>query len=566
MEKISILFRIDLRSLALARIVIGLTFLGDMFFRLWDVNSFYSDNGILSRAELLSSFAITEKMSLLLTGGSTFYVYCFFVAAIFFGMLYTLGMKTRLSSFVCWVVYLSIHARFPLINHGGDNLMRLLFLYSTLLPMNAKYSIDKAIAENEDENSISSPASFLWVLQILCIYFFTVFYKNHPDWMSNFNAAYYSLELDAFTTFFGKMFSGQVLLLKLFTITTVVFELAGPILLLVPFKQTLMRYISVAMLFSLHIGIGMFYKLGTFPTACIALWCAMIPSHFWSYLREKVKLRGEGLVLYYDKDCGFCRKFCLIVKEFLFLPSLKVQSSVDDQKIHNVIDSEKSWLLVDEKKQYLRFEVIQRFLNFKKGKELGNFLYNFVSKRRYLLGVLFNKIGVSKIILRSKFSSLCAVALSVLVFSWNLEGTWIIKSFDLKSPVTDVVFALQLNQQWDMFAPSPMKSDGWYTVVGKMKDGSQFDVFHHEQVNFEKPYNVSARYKNTQWRKFLLSLWQAKNNSYRSYFGRWLCRQWNEQNMLKVESIDFYYNLENTKLDPREMKVSKEFMFNSSCL
>src|SRR5262249_24161587 len=34
-----------------------------------------------------------------------------------------------------------------------------------------------------------------------------------------------------------------------------------------------------------------------------------------------------------------------------------------------------------------------------------------------------------------------------------------------------------VDQQWDMFAPCPLKDDGWYVVQGNLKNGSSIDLF-----------------------------------------------------------------------------------------
>ena len=36
---------------------------------------------------------------------------------------------------------------------------------------------------------------------------------------------------------------------------------------------------------------------------------------------------------------------------------------------------------------------------------------------------------------------------------------------------------LRLEQYWNMFAPYPLRDDGWYVIDGTLSDGQKFDVF-----------------------------------------------------------------------------------------
>jgi len=554
------IFYLDTRSLALLRVVVGLTFLGDILHRFGDINAFYSDRGILTRAEFLEHYGIHSKWGFLISGGEPWWVFLIFTIGVIFGIMYTKGIRTKLSAIVIWVIYMSLHNRLPVINHGGDNLTRLLFFYSIFLPVGAEYSVDKVINSKwaEVPRKYFSSWTVLLFIQAICIYWFTIWYKWHPHYKSEFSAVYYALQLEAFTTPIGYMLKDQIWLGKFLTIGTMVIEAICPVLLLIPFRQAWMRGACVAGFFALHIGIWLTFILGTFPPACIALWCAFIPSEFWDWIGTKIP-RGKGMTLFYDKDCGFCRKFSLMIKEAVFLKEMEVVEAQSDTKAKQLMKQEDSWVLRINEDFYTKFSVYKQLIlnsyyrplgKLLIWEELGDAIYSYLSKKRETFGVILNKIGSSNPWHPMKWKGqIFGIIISCFVVAWNVEGTWAIKGFDIRRPFTDFVFALQLNQQWNMFAPSPMKSDGWFVFEGTMEDGKKWDVYFDEPVDkVNKPYPMRSRYRNTQWRKFLISVWYKKNSSYRKYLARWVCRNWNRNHGKgqKVDRLTIFYMKEKT--------------------
>ena len=150
-------------------------------------------------------------------------------------------------------------------------------------------------------------------------------------------------------------------------------------LLLVPFKNYIMRYLAILSFVGLHFGILVTLHLGNFPWVCFALWFAILPTQFWDFFAKKYENRGQGYELFYDHECGFCRKFCLLLKSILFLNSLKISKSADDQEANEVIIKDKSWFLRSEQGKY------KRFLAFSKLIEISSF--GFVSPILYLAPV-----------------------------------------------------------------------------------------------------------------------------------------------------------------------------------
>jgi hypothetical protein len=92
---------------------------------------------------------------------------------------------------------------------------------------------------------------------------------------------------------------------------------------------------------------------------------------------------------------------------------------------------------------------------------------------------------------------------------------------------------LSIGQKWDMFAPYPLKDDGWYVIPGTLRDGRTVDLagvlrddesFH--AVSLRRPHDIRATFKNEHWRKYLENV-RLRNSDQEKYLAHYICRQWN---------------------------------------
>jgi hypothetical protein len=92
-----------------------------------------------------------------------------------------------------------------------------------------------------------------------------------------------------------------------------------------------------------------------------------------------------------------------------------------------------------------------------------------------------------------------------------------------------------------MFAPEPMRTDGWYVVPARLADESRVDALHGGRVRWTKPDDVAASYPNARWRKYLVNLWRPGFLSYRDHLADHLCRRWNATHETEMVELDLYY-------------------------
>ncbi|PIK15740.1 hypothetical protein [Halobacteriovorax sp. JY17] len=576
------IFSVSLKSLVLFRISLGVILFFDFLNRFDIIHPFYSDIGIASRSFIMNNEEIPWKMSLLNLNGTPAFANLLATIGLISSLLITLGARTKIASIIAWVLLISFQNRFPIINHGGDNLLRLLLLFSIFAPTNLYLSLDKFFGQShelEPPEEVSTPFTFLFFIQIFLMYFFTFFYKWNPSWLTKFDSLYFAMSLDIFTTPIGTQLLNFPKLMSIGSFFTLWLEGLGPLFLLIPWKRDYFRMIVIILFWFLHLGILLTMNLGNFPWICLALWLPIVPNSFWTFLSKK-NTRALGYTLYFDSNCGFCKRFCILLKNIFFLSKLEVSSSNKDAEINNLIEKNKSWLLVDPKNnQYIEYYVFSKLLDQsfltklhfiyanKLSLSLGNYAYQRISKFRFLIGSTLTNLFNIELKVHTNISGIIFATLLIsLSISWNFEGYLGSSKFDIKEPFTSIAFALGLNQQWNMFAPKPMRNDAWYIIDGNLQDGTRLNPLTKESISFQKPLHPQNTMKNSQWRKFYLNLSKKSEKKYLRKFANYICREWNNHNENKLTNFKIYYMLERTPDDPKTLlKVNKNLIWTYDC-
>ncbi|MFB6096718.1 MAG: HTTM domain-containing protein [Haloferacaceae archaeon] len=160
-----------------------------------------------------------------------------------------------------------------------------------------------------------------------------------------------------------------------------------------------------------------------------------------------------------------------------------------------------------------------------------------------------------------QFRSGVVAVLFVLVLLSNLGATGYQTVPDQADPV---VQATAIDQRWSMFAPDPMRVDGWYVVPGELENGSQVDALHGGAVTWDRPPELAATYPNARWRKYLVNLWRGWFHPSREYLSRYLCRKWNDEHATKMEQVTLYYMEQPSRLDGPE-PIEKKRLLRHTC-
>ncbi len=479
---------IDYRALALFRIFLGLILLFDLLSKAQDLTAFYTDRGILSRG-LAIQYLGWWSFSFHMASGAYWFQLLLLSLGLLLCVFLILGYQTRVITVLTWLFFVSLQGRNHIILHSGDALIRLMLFWSMFLPMQARYSLDNLCFPNGSkykDSGISNLASAAILLQLLYMYFFTALLKNHPDWNQNFQAVYYALSLEQFTTPFGHFLSAYPQLLALLTILTLSLEFLGPILLLVPFFQAYLRVIIPFSFIGLHVSLFLTMYLGMFPWICIVSWFLFFPNELMNFLEKK------------------------IIKPYF--------SNTYFKRLVRHLPAPMTW----QQPQIISYAI-------------NGFI--------------------------------CSCMLGVL--AWNINALPNVKEVLPKFAKT-IMLPLRLDQYWSMFAPYPMRADGWFVVEGVLKDGSEYDTWNNMAVSWEKPAAIFSLYRSTQWRKAFTNIWIEKNTrEIRLAFARYICREWNDlsnhSEEKKLNTYKLYFMKEYTMPLGQTSEVKKLLKWTHDC-
>lgn len=575
-------FYIDLRSLALFRILLGAIIILDIILRSRYLEAFYSDTGVFPRWVVIKEYSNSLNFSIHHLGGGVYFqgfLFCLNLVSAFF---LTIGYRTRFFTIICWIFCVSIQNRNGLLLNSGDSVTRFLLLWGIFLPLGAKYSVDKAMdLISPDEIKVSNICSMALLLQVLMIYFFTGLLKNDPIWFPKGTALQYVLNLDMMVRPFATYLLKFPNLLKILTFKTYFWELLMPIIMLIPFYVNQLRIIAIISAYLFHIGIFIFMSIGLFPLICMVVWILFIPTAFWDLMFKRYNhLFGNNLYLYFDENCKFCKRMVYLIKTFLALPYLEIKPAQSIEKIKLIMDTEKSWILKNKENQiflgYDAFLVLIKNSIFSKlffsllssriATFLGSRCYDLIRKKRDILGLLTGGLIWKEIVGYPKiFGKMIVGFLLIYIILINL------RTLPYKS-VKNIVGRqsyfkwlrplLRVDQRWSMFSPFPTKSDGWFVIEGKNFKGEKINLWSDARESFfEKPKTVSKTYKSSRWRKYLKRIWLKKNKKYRVYFGKYLCRKYNRgrKNKDRLKNFNIHFMLEKTNLTSSKNAVKRTF-------
>ncbi len=150
-----------------------------------------------------------------------------------------------------------------------------------------------------------------------------------------------------------------------------------------------------------------------------------------------------------------------------------------------------------------------------------------------------------------------------LMIAWNFQA---LKYFTLPVKAQRVMQYPALWQSWKMFAPNPIKNDGWFVWEAQLRGGQKVDLRTKEPVNFEKPDDLFATAFNQRWRKYLRNV--MTNKKYKGMWlniSRFMAKEWNKEHGgtdKELETLSIFFMKEKTLPDYQPSKVVKENKYN----
>ena len=580
------LLAFDLRSLALFRIGLGLLIIADLLNRAEYLRAHYTDFGVLPRSVFFEKFAHAFHFSFHFASGTMTLQVIFFIVSALCAIFLIAGYKTRLFTVLSWMLLCSLQVRNTMVLQGGDVLFRLLLFWAIFMPIGAKYSLDFAMNPHKEKipQSHGSFGTVAFAFQLVFLYVFSCLLKlDGETWLPDGTASYFALNLDHFLTPIGQIVQQYFGLLKAMTYGVFFWEFFGPFLLICPFYSHIVRPIGALGFIAMHHGFGLSMELGLFHWIDTV---SMLPFFSPWFLDKIIALfkpyKYQALVMYYDADCGFCKKLLLLIQTFFLPKQIKMTPAQSSADIEAEMLKQNSWVVIDEKgNRFFKFEALclvfenSPFLKYfvplmrvKFISKIGLSSYEWIADHRQLMGKFTSWLQYKSYSVKGSLTGdFLAIFFLVFIFFWNL-GTYRPSRFGVPKDISFLGVLLQVEQKWDMFAPRPMTDDGWFVIPGELRNGKKVDLFRDKKsVSWEKPELVSSTYPNQRWRKYMMNLWSANNSKHRLYYGKWLCRSNNENVPHNEQLVSFkmYYMKEETLLNYKTKPVEKVLLWTHNC-
>ncbi len=610
-SRLEAIFGLDLRSLALFRIGIALIVIVDLFIHAQSLTAHYTDQGVLPGKALIEDILHPWYWSFHLINGSLLFQGLLFAIAILIALGMLVGYRTRLATIATWALTISLHNRNPALLFAGDDVLRAMLFWSMFLPLGACYSIDSALNTSTQPlpKRIVSGATIAFIIQLCFIYIWSAAFKTKsPLWWPDGDAVYYALKFDQYATPLGQFLATlSPAFLKLLTFGALVFEWAGALLLFIPVWTSFFRCVAIASFILLHISFGLCFEIGIFSWLGIVFWLAIIPSVIWDKARQQNDTaQRRGLTIYYDADCGFCKKVVYLLRTLLILPGTPLLTAQSEASIYEDMLEKNSWVVIDwQRNRHYKFEAIAYIcslsplfwiivpcLHWKPIMRVGTRFYETIATNRKFAGNFTRPFKFRPLEVKpSKVLNIIALSLLFLTTLWNLKSfvdqtverrtekknDWISATQKFLSRRTfqklDILsYVTRLDQSWSIFAPAPPRDDGWHVILGKLKDGTEVNLLQQDSpISWEKPtlQQRNALYTNMQWRTYFINLNRAIGNKLTPHYAQYLCDDWNtkHQGDQQLESVVIYF-IEERTVPPNETQTIEppKKVWQQSCL
>jgi hypothetical protein len=167
-----------------------------------------------------------------------------------------------------------------------------------------------------------------------------------------------------------------------------------------------------------------------------------------------------------------------------------------------------------------------------------------------------------------KYKQVLASIFFVFITFYNLTT---IESLNISRPkwVSNFSQIFRIDQQWGMFAPFPIKNDGWFVMPGFLEDETKVNAYTFEEVatTFDKPKSISSMQTNQRWRKQIMNLAKKENQKHAFWYAKWVCEKWNKNRAFgkRLESFSIYYMLEWTLDHYKTKPIERITVRNHRC-
>jgi hypothetical protein len=404
-------------------------------------------------------------------------------------LAFAVGFRTRLANVFAFILNSYLYWRNPYLKSGAEDLAHLLLLWCLFLPMSRYWSVDSALDPQPPDRPYPALPFIAIRLQIASLYLFAAFFKlAGAPWRSG-DAVIWALSDTAFgaTPIALFLVHHVPMMLRVVNYLVIAFQLAFPFLIYCPWHNTWTRGFGLTGAALMHLSFMFCLNIGGFPFLSLISLVLLVPDVWIDRLFQRRRTQLERIAIYYDPDCGFCRRVSLVVRAFLLTRAAKVLPASDDPEAFRLLQQYQSWVVrradggIVLKWAAFAYLLKQNFIFSPLGwlsdvsfvrRPMDRF-YDFIGAHRKQLG------GVAKQLMPDRNHDpigVPAVALCGLLSSLALADNVSNLINDSGSAVSRVSAAFQVRQNWALFAPVPTYQSWNYTIVVIEQDGTMADL------------------------------------------------------------------------------------------
>ncbi len=286
-------FGIDLRALAAFRIGLGLTLLAYVVSTALDFESLLTGRGVLPIHAIWSPGSVGSTVaSLFVFSDTPTFVALLLGVMAAASLLLALGIQTRVATIFLWVGVSFLVRRNPWIHNAAHAMILFSLLWAMFLPLSARFAVGRSPRGMRLQHV--SPATVGLILQVMIVYVTAGFAKTGPEWHAEADAIFLIANSQKYQTVFSPLLVALPdSVLAILTQSIWYLEVLSPWALVSPLYFIRARTTAALLLIVMHIGLGIFIRLGVFPAIAIAYLIILLPRPFWDRLSRDLGPKNE---------------------------------------------------------------------------------------------------------------------------------------------------------------------------------------------------------------------------------------------------------------------------------
>jgi len=293
---------LDLRSLAVFRVGIGLLVTADALLRSRDVSWMFAPDGMFPLAVLRRYLGDPCAWSLATVVDASWCGPAILTLEAVAGVLLAAGCGTRLATGVAWLAVVSVLRRTAPATNAGDAWLACLLFWGMFLPLGSVWSWDhwqgrrlrrtfentldtrdgQRAAAGRETTAVWSAATAALVLQIAVVYLSAGLSKWNDSWLSG-DAVRFAMSVHDHGTPLGEWLVGSGRIAGLLSRIVPALEILGP-LILIAVPVACVRGSVVALFLGFHMATCTTMTVGLFGYVGLAAWLALLPGEAWDRL------------------------------------------------------------------------------------------------------------------------------------------------------------------------------------------------------------------------------------------------------------------------------------------